>query len=530
MIRRISALLALVVLVSPAASCKKKPKLKETNDPRILEARRLMAEAGYPEGKNFPKVELLYNTSESHKKIAAVIQQMWKENLGIEVELVNQDWKSYLENTSKLNYQVARRGWIADYVDPYTFLELMTSHSGNNNTGWGPKEFDELIEASDKETDPAKRMEHLMKAEKLLLDDMPVIPLYFYVSQNMWKPEVKGLHNNILNIHPVKELVKGDGSGVLVMNNHTEVASLDPGISRGVSEHRVQIGLFEGLYNYDPETAKPVPGVAEKYELSDDKKTYTFHLRDCQWSDGRPVTAHDFVYAWRRVADPKTAADYAHIMYLIKGGKEFQQGKGSAEGMAVRAEGDRKLVVELVNPTHYFLDLMPFFTFYPVRKDVIEKHGQDWTKVGNLVGNGPYVLKDHVTNQHILLERNPRYWDAGRVKQHQIKWLPTENHKTAYDMYRSGQCDYLDAIPIEYVDEIKKLPDYHGAPYLGTYYFSFNVTKAPFTDKRVRRALALAIDRVTLCESILRAGQVPALNFVPPFFAERGYTGEPFTK
>ncbi len=367
-----------------------------------------------------------------------------------------------------------------------------------------------------------------MQAERILLDEMPVIPLYFYVSQNMWKAEVKGLYNNALNIHPIAEAVKGDGTGTLVLNNHTEIASLDPGISRGVSEHRVQICVFEGLMNYHPETLRATPGVAERHET--DGRTYTFHLRSCSWSDGKPVTARDFEYAWKRVLDPKTASDYAHMMYVLKGGENYNKGKAGAETVGVTAKDDRTLVVELENPVPYFLDLLPFFTFYPVRKDVVEKHGADWTKPGKFVGNGPFALKEWVTNQHIILGKNEQYWNSGVVKQREVKWLPTEDYNTALNMYLAGQCDYLDSVPLDQVDQLKKRPDFHSTTYLGTYYFSFNVNVPVLKDKRVRRALALAINREDLCEKILKAGQKPAYHFVPPAFEDRGFRSEAFAK
>lgn len=534
MVRRALGILALALLAVPTVSCKKKSRLKEPDDPqlrtRVHEARKLLAEAGYPEGKGFPKLEILYNTSENHKLVATFLQQQWKDWLGIEVELSNKEWKVYLDLLSKLNYQAARRGWIGDFPDPYTFLELMKTGGGNNNTGWGNAEFDRLMKESAAESDPAKRMAHMMKAEKILMDEMPVIPIYFYVSQNMWKPEVKGLTNNILNIHPIAEVVKGDGSGTLVLNNHTEIASLDPGISRGVSEHRVQICVFEGLMNYHPETLKPVPGVAERHEESQDRRTYTFHLRDCQWSDGMPVRAQDFAYAWKRVLDPKTASDYAHMMYVLKNGEKFNKGEAGADAVGVRAKDDRTLVVELENPVPYFLDLLPFFTFYPVRQDVIEKHGSDWTKPGKFVGNGAFALKDWVTNQHILLVRNEKYWNAGVVKQREVKWLPTEDYTTALNMYLAGQCDYLDSVPLDQIDQLKTRADYHAATYLGTYYFSLNVNVPALKDPRVRRALSLAIDREKLCRNVLKGGQQPAYHFVPTGFEDRGYKSEPFVK
>ncbi len=504
----------IMALFLPAAQA------QERND--IEEARRLLSEAGYPGGAGFPKITLHYNTSESHKKIAAVVQQMWKEYLGIEVELVNKEWKVYLDDLTSLDYQVARRGWIGDYPDPHTFLELMTSKSGNNNTGWKNREYDRLIHESDRERSPRRRRQLLKKAEDLLLEEMPVIPIYFYVSQSMYRSDqVKGIHPNIQNIHPLNEVAKGDGKGTFILNNRTEVATLDPGIARGVSEHRVQMCLFEGLLNYDPKTLEPIPGVAKKYDLSKDGKTYTFHLRDCTWSDGKPVRAQDFEYAWKRVLDPKTASDYPHLVYSIKGAQAYNTGRGKAADVAVTATDDMTLVVELNHPTSYFKYLLPFFTLYPVREDLVRKHGRNWTKPGNFVGNGPFRLKEWVANEYILLEKNPGYWNAEKVKQSQVKWLPTENLSTAFNLYEKGQCDYLGSIPLDYVEELAKRGDFHRAPYLGTYYYSFNITKKPFDDPKVRRALALAIDRKIICEKILKGGQIPADRFVPPVFREK---------
>lgn len=491
------------------------PGIKEQH---LSEARRLLAEAGFPDGKGFPKVEILYNTSDAHKSVAAVLQQMWRKNLGIEVELRNTEWKVYLDQLTKLDYQIARRGWIGDYADPNTFVELFTSASGNNNTGWKNPEYDRLVEAAARETDKEKRLAGLAAAERLLLDELPVIPIYFYVSQNMYRDDIKGWYPNLQNVHPLNELVKGDGSGTLVINNDAEIQTADPGTARGVPEHRVALGLFEGLLNYDPKTLAPVPGVAEKYEVSPDGRTYTFHLRACAWSDGKPVTAGDFAYAWRRVLDPKTASDYAHQLYYLKGGKAFNEGKGKAEDVAVRAADERTLVVELEHPTVFFPALMPFATYYPVRQDVIEKHQEKWTRPENFVGNGPFTLHEWNTNEYLSLEPNPKYWNAAQVKQKEIRFLPVEKTKTAFDMYEDKQCDILVTIPLEIVDTIVSRPDYHSDTYLGTYFYSFNVTKPPFHDKRVRRALALAFDRQIVCEKIMRAGQKPAWSLCPPVF------------
>jgi len=167
------------------------------------EARRLLAEAGYPDGQGFPKIEILYNTLEAHKKIAAAIQEMWRTHLKIDVELRNTEWKVYLDMQSALQFDVIRRGWIGDYTDPNTFLDMWTSDSGNNNTGWKNAEYDRLIREGNRQLDPAKRMKMLAEAEAILIEEMPIAPIYFYVSKNMWRPKVVGVFENVRDFHPL---------------------------------------------------------------------------------------------------------------------------------------------------------------------------------------------------------------------------------------------------------------------------------------------------------------------------------------
>ncbi len=485
---------------------------------RVARARKLLAEAGFPEGRGFPKLEILYNTDEGHKKIAAAIQQMWRKNLGIEVELRNTEWKVYLDDMSKLRYQIMRRGWIGDYRDPNTFIELFTSHSGNNNTGWSNAEYDGLVKAAAAEADPKKRLELLRRAEAILMDEVPAMPLYFYVTSDCWTDRVKGLHHNAQNVHPLKE-VEVEGKDTLVLNNATEVQTLDPGLARGQPEHRVTLALFEGLSTYDPRTLEARPGVAERWEVSPDGKTYTFRLRDCEWSDGKKVSAHDFAYAWRRVLDPSTPTDYSHLLYFIKGAEAFHLKKSSdPSSIGIRTEDDRTLVVELEHPCPFFPELCAFFTYAPVRKDVIEKHGSNWTRPENMVVNGPFRLEDWKPTDSITLAKNPKYWDAGKVKLARVKYLPIENRSTAWSLYKEGQCDWVTTLPLELIEEIVKRPDYRGGTFMATYYYSFNVNHGPLKDKRVRKALALAVDRETIVSKITKQGQTPAYHITPPIF------------
>ena len=167
-------------------------------------ARELLAEAGYPEGRGFPKIDIYYNTSEAHKQVAEALQQMWKKSLNIEVGLFNQEWKVYLDTVNKVKYDVARAGWIGDYNDPNTFLDMWLTGGGNNQTGWSNARYDQLIKEAAKTDDPKSRYEKFQEAEAILLDEMPVIPIYFYVSLSLVKSNVRGWYPNILDHHPYK--------------------------------------------------------------------------------------------------------------------------------------------------------------------------------------------------------------------------------------------------------------------------------------------------------------------------------------
>ncbi|HEX7466240.1 MAG TPA: peptide ABC transporter substrate-binding protein, partial [Usitatibacter sp.] len=169
-------------------------------------ARRLLADAGYPGGKGFPKIEILYNTQDVHKKIAAAIQEMWREHLHIESELRNVEWKIYLDMQTRMEFDVIRRAWIADYNDPNTFLDMFTSANGNNNTGFANEAYDKLLAAAAKELDPVKRMKLLHGAEAILMEELPIVPMYFYVTKNMWKPEVTGIYDNVRDTHPYNRI------------------------------------------------------------------------------------------------------------------------------------------------------------------------------------------------------------------------------------------------------------------------------------------------------------------------------------
>jgi oligopeptide transport system substrate-binding protein len=308
------------------------------------------------------------------------------------------------------------------------------------------------------------------------------------------------------------------------INNMVEPESLDPGVVTGVPEHRILSNLFEGLTTTDPSDLSPRPGMAKAWTISKDGLVYTFTLRDAQWTDGTPVTARDFVFAWERVLNPKSGAKYAQQLFYLKNGEEYNRGRTTDfSQVGVKALDTKTLRVTLKNPTAYFLDLTSFYTLYPVPKWALDAHGKDWVKPGKIVSNGPFRLTGWVPQRELVLERNPQCWDAASVMLRKVVFLPTDDINTAYKQFLAGESDWVPTVPSAQLDAAKNKPEYYVSPYLGTYYLRFNVTKAPVNDLRVRRALSLSVDREALTKFVTKAGEVPHSAFVPAGL--RGYQG-----
>jgi oligopeptide transport system substrate-binding protein len=309
----------------------------------------------------------------------------------------------------------------------------------------------------------------------------------------------------------------------LIFINGAEPETLDPALITGQPEGRIVNALFEGLLRFDRKGIA-VPGVAASWDISPDQCRYTFHLRpDARWSDGKPMTASDFVDSWRRTLDPATASAYSYQLFLVKGAEEFANGPAGKSpdfsSVGVKAPDERTLEVTLRQPAPYFLDLCAFPTLYPVRTDLIAKYGDDWVKPGRLVGNGSFVLEDWKINDAIHLSHNPLYWDAKNVALRTVEVLPISQANVAYNFYAARQADLImdkGLAPPSLLDALKVRPDFHAAPFLGTFFLRFNCAKGPFADLRVRKAFSMALDRKRITSKITRAGESDALSFVPP--------------
>ncbi|MEJ0070010.1 MAG: peptide ABC transporter substrate-binding protein, partial [Pseudomonadota bacterium] len=318
--------------------------------------------------------------------------------------------------------------------------------------------------------------------------------------------------------------VAAEGS-VLYRGNGAEPETLDIHRSSGIPEFEIEVDLFEGLVHYGA-AGEPVPGVAERWTVSDDGLIYRFELREtARWSNGDPVTADDFVYALRRAVTPSTASRYAFILFPIANAEDIAGGAiADPARLGVAAPDPRSLVITLKAPTPYFLGLLTHHMAFPVHRASIERYGERWTRPGNLVGNGAYRLARWVPQSEITLVRNEHYWDAATVKIDQVVYVATEDVGAELRRYRADEIDVCNEVPIDQIGWIAShlKEDWRPTAYLGTYYYGFNLQAPPFKDApKLRQALALAIDRETLVGRITRAGEKPAYGWVPPGIGNR---------
>ena len=313
-----------------------------------------------------------------------------------------------------------------------------------------------------------------------------------------------------------------------VMNNGSEVSTLDPANVSGVPEGRVMYALYEGLTVKHPETLEPVPGMAERWELSEDGRTYTFHIRpEASWSNGDALTAHDFEWSWRRLLSPETASEYVYQLWYVKNARDFTLLEGEQRPdwseVGIKATDERTLVVELASPTPFFLHLVSFYCTFPVHRPTVEwaqeNHPDtwqiEWVRPENIVTNGPYVIQERRINDRIRVRKNPLYWDADNVAMNTIDILAVESYGTMLNLYLTGEVDWIDKCVPNLAPRLLEREDFNPRPYLGTYFYRVNVTRPPFNDLRVRRALALAIDRRAICRDVMKKGEVPNYSLCP---------------
>ena len=305
---------------------------------------------------------------------------------------------------------------------------------------------------------------------------------------------------------------------VLNLNNSSEPGSLHPAKAQGTHDSWILNHTFEGLTK-KTEEGEIVPAVAESWETSEDGKTLTFKLKDgLKWSNGDPITANDFEYAWKYALNPDTAADYAYQLYYLKGGEAYNAKKGKEEDVGVKATDDLTLEVTLEEPTPYFLDLTSFYAFFPINKKVQEEN-PEWAQEGEThVSNGPFKLTEWKHKESIKIEKNENYYDKDQVKLDAVNFALIEDENTAWQMYENGELDLAYPLPVDKQGQLVNSGDkeFQNGPELAVYYYNLNTKVKPFNNIKVRKALSMAIDRKMITDNVTQGGQQPAYGIVPP--------------
>ena len=315
------------------------------------------------------------------------------------------------------------------------------------------------------------------------------------------------------------------GKKILTIQLGPDVESIDPALNSAVDGANYILFAFDNLLKMDKD-GKVVPGLAEKYEVSDDQLTWTFHLRDgLKWSDGSALTANDFVYSWQRLVDPSVAAPYAQTVLGMVEGYDDAIGRPDADGnttvdpdptkLKVEATDDKTLVVHMAKPTPYFDKLAAFVSLSPVKKDVVEANPDGWSiDPKTYISTGPFKLTGWEPGSYLMFEKNENYWDADSIKLDGIKCLLMQDQNAAFSAYESGDALMIKEVPTQEITTLKERSDFHIDPILGTYYLDLNNTLDEFKDSRVREALSLALDRKYISETITSGTYTPASGFV----------------
>ena len=453
---------------------------------------------------NFPTLTYLYNTSDAHKAIGEYLSATLA-SVGITMNLENQEWNTFLNTRKNGDFSVARNGWLADYNDPITFLDMWTTASGNNDVQYGKgakkdlaiysldltpygldikvdngtwaETYDVLIGEIKKCTDVENRYAMMHLAEDMLMDTGCLVPLYFYTDLFMLDDSVNGFFSNPLGYkYFYKADVDGNTDSISVCIA-SEPDVLDPALNSAVDGATLDSHLFAGLAKWDQDetgklviTADCATELPEGVVNEDGTVTYTYTLRDgLKWSDGQDLKASDFVFAWKRAASEELGADYGYMLECIK---------GYPNDLAVEATDDKTLVVTLNNAIAYWNELLAFPSYFPVREDVVANEG--WcTDASTFVSNGAYKMTGWDHNSVITLTKNENYWGAENVTMQEIKFYLSDDANNMLTNFKNGDWLLIDDVPTNEIATLKtEYPtEFKVAGQIGTYYVCWNINE-----------------------------------------------------
>ena len=453
---------------------------------------------------NFPTLTYLYNTSEGHKAIGEYLAATLA-SVGITMNLENQEWNTFLNTRKNGDFSVARNGWLADFNDPITFLDMWTTASGNNDVQFGKgakadlaiynldltpygldikvengtwaETYDVLIGEIKKCTDVENRYAMMHVAEDMLMDTGCLVPLYFYTDLFMLDDSVNGFFSNPLGYKYFYKADVGGNTDSISVCIASEPDVIDPALNSAVDGATLDSHLFAGLAKWDQDESGKLVIVAdcatelpEGVENEDGTVTYTYTLRDgLKWSDGQPVTAKDFEFAWKRAASEELGADYGYMLEVVK---------GYPNDLAVEATDDKTLVVTLNNAIAYWNELLAFPSYFPVREDVVADEG--WcTDASTFISNGAYKMTGWDHNSVITLTKNDNYWDAENVTMKEIKFYLSDDANNMLTNFKNGDWLLIDDVPTNEIATLKtEYPtEFNVAGQIGTYYVCWNINE-----------------------------------------------------
>ena len=457
---------------------------------------------------NFPTLTYLYNTSEAHKAIGEYLQAALA-SVGIEMQLENQEWNTFLNTRKEGNFSIARNGWVADYNDPICFLDMWVTKSGNNDVQFGKgahkdlaiysldltpygydtkvengtwaETYDVLISDIKGCTDNENRYAMMHIAEDMLMSTGCIVPLYFYTDIYMLDDSVQGYFSNPLGYkYFMYSTVDGKGDTISVCLA-SEPDTIDPALNSSVDGATMTAHLFSGLAKWEQDASGKLilaPDAAtelvEGVMNDDGTVTYTYTLRDgLTWSDGKPVTAGDFEFAWKRAASAELGADYGYMYEVVQG-----YGTENKDDLAVKALNDKTLEVTLANTVAYWNELLAFPAYFPVREDVVANEG--WaTNPSTYVCNGPYTITGWDHNSVITLTKNEHYVDADQVTMNEIKFYLSDDANNMLTNFENGSWQLIDDVPTNEIANLKvEYPtEFVVAGQIGTYYVCWNINE-----------------------------------------------------
>ncbi len=451
---------------------------------------------------DFPTMTYLYNTDEGHKAIGEYLQSTLAA-IGITMNMENQEWATFLNTRKAGDYSIARNGWIMDYTDPISMLDMWTTESGNNDVQFGKGDhaalamynldltpfgyetkvengtwadtFDVLIAAIKTEADQEKRFEMMHLAEDMLMETGCLCPLYYYTMVYLRDAEVEGHFSTPLGFNIFKHATYKDGSINVCIASEPD--TIDPALNSAVDGATMLIHLFSGLAKWEkqedgsfaiePDLAQEM---VEGVENEDGSFTYTYKLRDgLTWSDGKPLTAKDFEFAWKRAASDELGADYGYMFDVIK---------GYPNELAVTAVDDTTLEVTSSNFIAYWNELMAFPTYFPTREDVVSD--ESWaTDPATYVCSGAYTLDGWKHNSLITLKKRAEYWDADNITMDEINFYLSDDQNNILSNFETGAWQFIEGIPTNEMARVKEeyKDEFHVDPYAGTYYVCWNVNE-----------------------------------------------------